>query len=224
MKEYSTEAIRNVALVSHGGAGKTMLAEAFLYYAGATTRMGKTEDGSTTSDYDEEEIRRGISLYTTVLPVEYRDVKINLLDTPGFLDFIGEVISALRVADSAIVLVDSVAGIEVGTEITWQYCDRFQLPRLAVINKMERDNASFQKALTSLENFSSIRVIPAQLPWGEKASFKGVIDLLTMKAYPSEGKEAVEHPCRICRRGSKRSPAAGRSRCGGRRRSPRKIP
>ena len=194
MKEYSTEAIRNVALVSHGGAGKTMLAEAFLYYSGAMTRMGKTEDGSTTSDYDEEEIRRAISLYTTVLPLEYRDVKINLLDTPGFLDFIGEVISALRVADSALVLVDSVAGVEVGTEITWQYCDRFQLPRLAVINKMERDNASFQKALTALENFSSIRVIPAQLPWGEKASFKGVIDLLTMKAYPAEGKEAVDIP------------------------------
>jgi elongation factor G len=194
MKEYRTEAIRNVALVSHGGAGKTMLAEAFLYHSGATTRMGKVEDGSTVSDYDDEEVRRGISLYTTVIPVEYKDIKINFLDTPGFLDFIGEVISALRVADSAIVVIDSVAGVEVGTEITWQYCDRFNLPRIAVINKMERDNASFQKALSSLESFSSIRVIPVQLPWGEKAAFQGVIDLLTMKAYKGEGKTCVDIP------------------------------
>jgi elongation factor G len=194
MKGYRTEAIRNVALVSHGGAGKTMLAEAFLYHSGATTRMGKVEDGSTVSDYDDEEVRRGISLYTTVIPVEYKDIKINFLDTPGFLDFIGEVISALRVADSAIVVIDSVAGVEVGTEITWQYCDRFNLPRIAVINKMERDNASFQKALSSLESFSSIRVIPVQLPWGEKAAFQGVIDLLTMKAYKGEGKTCVDIP------------------------------
>src|SRR5512133_3193446 len=129
MKEYSTDAIRNVALISHGGAGKTTLAEAFLYATGATTRMGKIDDGTTASDYDEEEIRRSISLYTSVLPVEYKDHKINVLDTPGFLDFIGEVISALRVADGAIELVDSVSGVEVGTEITWQYCERFGLPR-----------------------------------------------------------------------------------------------
>ncbi len=194
MKEYSAEAIRNVALVSHGGAGKTMLTEAFLYHTGATTRMGKVEDGTTTSDFDEEEIRRGISLYTSVIPIEYKDTKINFLDTPGFLDFIGEVISALRVADSAIVLVDSVAGVEVGTEITWQYCDKFSLPRMVVINKMDRDNANFQKALASVQNFSSIRMIPVQLPWGEKQGFQGVIDLLTMKAYKGEGKTAVEIP------------------------------
>lgn len=194
MKEYRTEAIRNVALVSHGGAGKTMLAEAFLYHAGATTRMGKVEDGTTVSDFDDEEVRRGISLYTTVLPVEYKDTKINFLDTPGFLDFIGEVISAMRVADSALVIIDSVAGVEVGTEITWQYCDRFNMPRMAVINKMERENANFQQALSSLESFSSIRVIPVQLPWGEKTGFQGVIDLLTMKAYKGEGKTCVEIP------------------------------
>lgn len=194
MKEYRTEAIRNVALVSHGGAGKTMLAEAFLYHAGATTRMGKVEDGTTVSDFDDEEVRRGISLYTTVLPVEYKDTKINFLDTPGFLDFIGEVISAIRVADSALVIIDSVAGVEVGTEITWQYCDRFNMPRMAVINKMERENANFQQALSSLESFSSIRVIPVQLPWGEKTGFQGVIDLLTMKAYKGEGKTCVEIP------------------------------
>ena len=194
MKEYSTEAIRNVALVSHGGAGKTTLTEAFLFYTGATTRMGKVEDGTTTSDYDDEEIRRGISLYTSVLPVEYKDTKINFLDTPGFLDFIGEVISSLRVADSSIVLIDSVAGVEVGTEITWQYCEKFNLPRIVVINKMERENANFNKAMTSLQNYSTTRIIPVQLPWGEKQGFQGVIDLLTMKAYKGEGKTVVDIP------------------------------
>ncbi len=194
MKEYSTDAIRNVALVSHGGAGKTTLVESFLHATGATTRVGKIEDGSTASDFDEEEVRRGISLYTSVIPVEYKDCKINVLDTPGFLDFIGEVISALRVADGAIVLIDSVSGVEVGTEITWQYCDRFHLPRFAVVNKMERDNANFQKALASLQEFSSIRVIPVQLPWGEKQAFQGVIDLLTMKAYKGNSKTPVDIP------------------------------
>lgn len=194
MKEYSSSAIRNVALVSHGGTGKTTFIEAALNATGATTRMGKIEDGTTASDFDEEEVRRGISLYSSIIPIEYKDVKINLLDTPGFLDFIGEVISALRVADGAIVLVDSVAGVEVGTEITWQYCDRFSLPRFAVINKMERDNANFQKAVASLQEFSTTRVIPVQIPWGEKSSFQGVIDLLSMKAYKGTSKTAVDIP------------------------------
>ena len=120
-----------------------------------------------------------------------------MLDTPGFLDFIGEVISALRVADGAIVLVDSVAGVEVGTEITWQYCDRFHLPRFAVINRMERENANFQKAIASLQEFSTIRLIPVQLPWGEKQGFQGVIDLLSMKAYKGTSKTPVEIPAEL---------------------------
>ena len=194
MKEYTTESIRNIALASHSSAGKTILAEALLHFSGATTRLGKIEDGTTISDYDEEEVRRGISLYTTVLPVEYNDVKINVLDTPGYTDFVGEVISALRVADGAVVLVDSVAGAEVGTEIAWNYCSDFNLPRFVVINKMDRDNANFQKALTSIQELSEIRLIPVQLPWGEKAAFQGVIDLLTMKAYKGDGKTATDIP------------------------------
>ena len=138
MKEYTTEYLRNIALVAHGGAGKTMMAEAFLHFTGATTRLGKMEDGTTASDYDEEEIRRKISLYTSVIPVEYRDCKINLLDAPGFTDFVGEMISALSVADGAMILVDSVAGMEVGTELAWNYADQFKLPRFIVINKMDR--------------------------------------------------------------------------------------
>ncbi len=194
MKEYTAEHIRNVALVSHSSAGKTMLTEAFLHCTGVTTRLGKIEDGSTVSDYDEEEIRRGISLYSTVIPIEYRDVKINLLDTPGYNDFIGEVISALRVADSAIVVIDSVSGREVGTEIAWDYCNKFKLPRFVLINKMNRENANFQKALASIQEYSETRLIPVQLPWGERTDFQGVIDLLTMKAYPGDGKKAVDIP------------------------------
>ncbi|HRQ25276.1 MAG TPA: GTP-binding protein, partial [Anaerolineales bacterium] len=117
MKEYTTEFLRNIALVSHGGAGKTMLAEAFLHVTGATTRLGKVEDGTTVSDYDDEEHRRNISIYTSVLPLEYKDHKINILDTPGYTDFVGEMVSALSVADGAVLLVDAVFGIEVGTEI-----------------------------------------------------------------------------------------------------------
>ncbi len=194
MKEYSTENIRNIVLASHSGAGKTILCEAFLHATGATTRMGRIEDGTTVSDFDEEEIRRTISLSTSVVPIEYRDVKINLLDTPGYTDFIGEVISALRVADGAILLVDAVNGLEVGAEIAWDYCSKFNLPRFLLINKMDRDNANFQKALKSVEEFSEIRLIPIQLPWGEKQDFKGVIDLLSMKAYKAQGKTAEEIP------------------------------
>ena len=194
MKDYTTEFIRNIALVSHSSAGKTMLAEAFLHFTGATTRLGKIEDGTTTGDFEEEEVRRGISLSTAIIPVEYRNHKLNLLDTPGYTDFIGEVISALRVADSAVVLVDSVSGAEVGTEIAWGYCDQFNLPRLVVINKMNRDNANFAKALESAREISDMRLIPVQLPWGERGDFKGVLDLLTMKAYPGDGKTSVEIP------------------------------
>jgi len=194
MNEYTTEFIRNIALVSHGSGGKTMLAEAFLHFTGATTRLGKIDDGTTISDYEDEEIRRKLSLYTSVLPVEYKDHKINMLDTPGYTDFIGEVISALRVADGAMVLVDAVAGLEVGTEIAWSYCDTFKLPRFLVVNKIDRDNANFQKALASVQEFSETRLIAVQLPWGEKAAFKGVIDLISMKAYAGDGKTAEEIP------------------------------
>ena len=116
MKEYKTESIRNITFASHSGAGKTILSEALLYFTGAINRMGKVEDGSTVSDFDEEEKRRSISIYTSVLPVEYKDNKINLLDTPGYTDFLGEEISALRVSDGAVIVVDAVAGIAVGTE------------------------------------------------------------------------------------------------------------
>ena len=194
MKEYTTDSIRNIALVSHSSAGKTMLAEAFLHFTGATTRLGKIQDGTTISDFEDEEIRRGISLSTAIIPVEYKDHKLNFLDTPGYNDFIGEMISALRVSDGALVVVDSVAGAEVGTEIAWNYCDQFNLPRFVLINKMDRDNANFRKALDSVQELSDVRLLPIQLPWGEKQDFKGVIDLLTMKAYSGNGETETDIP------------------------------
>lgn len=194
MKEYQTDKIRNIALVSHSSAGKTMLAEAFLHSTGVTTRLGRIEDGSTASDFEEEEIRRGISLSTSVIPIEYNDHKVNLLDTPGYTDFVGEIISALRVADSAVIVVDSVAGAEVGTEIGWSYADEFNLPRFVVINKMDRDNADFEKALGTVKEITETRLVPVQIPWGEKADFKGVIDLLSMKAYAGVGQDGEDIP------------------------------
>jgi elongation factor G len=195
MKEYATEKIRNIALVSHGGGGKTILGEAMLFSTGALTRMGKVEEGNTVSDFEDEEIRRNLSLSTAILPVEFKETKLNLLDTPGYTDFIGEVISALSVADSALVLVDSVAGVEVGTELVWGYCDTFKLPRFVVITKMDRENANFQAVFNSVRELSpDLTFIPVQLPLGEKQDFKGVIDLFSMKARSEDGKSNSDIP------------------------------
>ena len=194
MKEYRTESIRNVALVSHSSAGKTMLAEAFLHFTGATTRLGGIEEGTTISDFEDEEIRRGISLSTGMIPIEFRDNKINVLDTPGYTDFVGEEISALRVVDNAIVLIDAVAGAEVGTEIAMGYCERYKLNRFILINKMNRENANFRKALASVQEMSEIRLLPLQIPWGESSGFQGVVDLLSMKAYKGAGAAAEDIP------------------------------
>ena len=197
MKEFTTENIRNIVLASHSNSGKTILVENLLNFTGATTRIGNVEDGTTVSDFDDEEKRRNISLFTSVLPVVYKNVKFNFLDTPGYTDFVGEVVSAMRVADCALILVDSVGGLEVGTETALDLANEFNMPKIVVINKMDRDNANFRKALDSVSNEISDRLIPMQLPWGEKADFQGVIDLLTMKAYKGDGKTAVEIPAEL---------------------------
>jgi elongation factor G len=195
MKEYATDFIRNIALVSHSSGGKTILSEAMLFTTGALTRMGRVEEGNTVSDFEDEEIRRQLSLSTGVVPVEFKDHKLNILDTPGYTDFVGEVISALSVADSAVVLVDSVAGIEVGTEVAWNYAEHFDLPRVILITKMDRDNANFQAVLKSVRQLvGEATLVPVQLPWGEKQELKGVIDLFTMKARPAEGEAKEEIP------------------------------
>lgn len=171
-----------------------MLAESLLLYTQAITRMGGISEGTTVSDYQDEEKRRGISISTSVIPIEYEGTKINILDTPGYTDFVGEVISAMRVVDGVVIPVDSVAGAEVGTELAWSYADNYNLPRFFVINMMDRDNANFEKALASVKEMTSTRVLPLQIPLGEKAEFKGVIDLLENKAFLGNGDEIGEIP------------------------------
>ncbi len=191
MKEYTTEQLRNVVLLGHGSSGKTTLAEAMLFSSGAINRMGRVEDGTTVADFDEEETRRHISLSLAQIPVEWNGHKLNVLDTPGYTDFIGEVASAVRVADLALVMIDAVSGVEVGTELVWNYADQQELPRMAVVNKMNRDNASFDRALQSLRNGFAGNFVPLELPVGTQADFAGVIDLVKMEArMGTEGKVA----------------------------------
>ena len=194
MKKFKTEQIRNVALVSHGGAGKTSMAEALLFTAGAINRLGKVDAGNTTTDFDADAIKRQITIGTSLAPLEWKDTKINLMDTPGYFDFIGEVQAALRVADSAVVAVCAVSGVEVGTEKVWSYADQHNLPRIVVINKMDRENADFEGVLGQLRKFFGLHVFPLQLPVGRQESFRGVIDLVKMKAllYKEDGLSFTE--------------------------------
>jgi elongation factor G len=182
VKTYPVERIRNVGLFSHGGAGKTSLSEAMLYSSKAISRLGRVEDGNTVSDWDPEEARRSMSISTSILPIEWRDHKINLLDTPGYADFVGEVKCAMRVVDLALILVDASAGAEVGTEYAWRFADERSVPRIIVINKNDRENANFEAALDSLQAAFGPSVVPAYLPVGQESSFRGVVDLLSMKA------------------------------------------
>jgi elongation factor G len=179
MKEYTADNVRNIALVGHSGAGKSSLAEAALFVSGVTTRMGKTEEGNLIADFEEEEVRRGISINTSLIPIEWEGDKLNLLDTPGYADFVGDVISAVRVVEGAVVVVDSVAGVEVGTEMAWQHLDALGLPRVVVINKMNRDNANHRKVLEQLETAFDARFVPFQVPIGNAADFEGVHRLIS---------------------------------------------
>jgi len=192
MKVYSAEHIRNVALISHVGAGKTSLIDAALYDSGAATRQGKVDEGSSLADYEPDELKRRMSLHTKVLPVEWKDAKINLIDTPGYADFVGEVKAGLRVADAALVVVTAEKGVEVGTELTWQYADERKLPRMVLVNKLDRENTSFEQALDSLRRQFGVKVVPLQIPIGEQSAFKGVVDLVTQKAYTFEGGNKVQ--------------------------------
>jgi elongation factor G len=182
MADSKVDAFRNVVLVGHSSAGKTSLAEAMLFDAGVTTRLGKIEDGNTVSDFDAEEIRRRISVSISVLPVPWENHTINVLDTPGYVDFVGEVKGAVRVADGAIFIVDAVSGPEVGTELAWGYADERALPRLIFVNKMDRDNASFQRTLGQLHSLFEGTLTPVHLPIGAESGFKGVVDIARMKA------------------------------------------
>ena len=192
MKVYTAEQIRNVALISHVGAGKTSLIDAALFDSGAATRQGKVDEGSSIADYDPDELKRRMTLHAKVLPVEWKNSKINFIDTPGYADFVGEVKAGLRVADAALVVVTAEKGVEVGTELTWQYADERKLPRMVLVNKLDRENTSFEQALESLRTQFGLKVVPLQIPIGEQAGFKGVIDLVTQKGYIFEGGNKVQ--------------------------------
>lgn len=183
MKSYLTENVRNVVLVGHGGAGKTALAEAFLYRSGATTRLGRVTEGNTTTDFDEEEIRRGISVSAALAPLEWDDHKINVLDAPGYADFIGEMRAAMRVADLAIFVVSGVEGLEVQTQVAWNYADELELPRLVFVNKLDRENASFRQTLEQLREAFGMDIAPISLPLGREHDFRGVISVIDVGAF-----------------------------------------
>ncbi|MCY3797819.1 MAG: elongation factor G [Chloroflexi bacterium] len=195
MNEYQTGDIRNVALVGHQSCGKTSLVEALLYSTGATTRMGHISESNMVSDWDDEEKERGLSLSTSLAPIEFNDVKINVLDTPGFTDFQGELKNAILAADAVIVVVDAVAGVEVGTELAWEYARICEQPIIAVINKMDRENADYEGVLDQLRvQFDDYKFIPVILPLGQQADFRGVANALTQKAYLGAGAERSDLP------------------------------
>jgi elongation factor G len=191
MTEYGPAQLRNVGLFSHGGAGKTTLSEALLFRAGAISRMGSIEDGNTTTDFDPDELRRQMSVSLAVAPLEWQGHKVNLLDTPGYADFYGEVAEAAHVSDGAILLIDGVAGPQVGTDAVWKRTNT--LPRLFVVNKMDRENADYRAALDSLRERYGKGVVPLTFPIGKADSLSGVIDLLEGKAYMAgrQGGEAL---------------------------------
>ncbi len=186
MKVYSGANIRNVAIVGHGHAGKTSLVSAMLYTAGATQRLGRVDDGSATTDYDDEEIARKMSISVGAAVVEWGTSKINILDTPGFSMFVHEAKMVLPVVDAAIVVVDGVAGVEVVTQRVWNYCEEYKTPRLIVVNRMDRDRANAERVLESLTNAFGRDVIPIELPIGAEKNLTGVVDLVRMKAYTYE--------------------------------------
>jgi len=194
MKDYAVEGMRNVVLLGHGSSGKTSLSEAILFDAGAISRLGRVEDKNTTSDYDEEEQLRGFSVNCSVLPFEWRDCKVNLLDAPGYLDFVGEVKAAIRAADAGVLVICAASGVEVGAELHWRFLEEEKRPRLVFVNKMDRDNASFERALEALRTKFDARFVPIQLPIGAQAAFRGVVDLIEMKAYLADGQEAEVPP------------------------------
>jgi len=183
MKVYDAPDIRNVALIGHGDCGKTSLASALLFVAGAVNRLGRVDDGTATTDFDEEEIDRKISLQTSLAHLEWRGVKINLIDTPGYAAFAADAKAGLAVADAALLLVEAVAGVQVITERVFGYCREYLVPRVFVINKLDRENASFERTMQSILERFDRRAVPIQIPIGAESSFEGIVDLITMKAH-----------------------------------------
>ena len=191
MEQYGLDNIRNLVMLSHSGAGKTSLSEAILFTDGLINRLGKVDDGTTTSDYDPDEIKRKISINLTLLPCPWKGTKLNLIDTPGYSDFVGEVKAAIRVSEGAIIVICAASGVEVGSEQVWAYSDEADLSRLIFINKMDRENADFNRTVDELRSKFGSKCVPVQLPIGAQDNFQGIIDLLALKSYiGSEMKES----------------------------------
>ncbi|MBC8015903.1 MAG: elongation factor G [Sporomusaceae bacterium] len=193
MKEYKSDKLRNVGVVAHGGAGKTSLVEALLFNTGATTRMGRVDDGTTVADFEPEEIKRKVTISAALAPCEWCEHKLNFVDTPGYADFIGEVKGVLRAVDSALAVLCAASGIEVETEKAWRYASELNLPRMAFINKMDRENADFYGVVKDMQEKFGGSVLPIQLPIGAEETFKGIVDLLKMKAITPANKQGNQY-------------------------------
>lgn len=183
MKDYKGDRIRNVGVVAHGGAGKTSLVEAFLFDSGAVTRLGRVDDGTTTTDFEPEEMKRKVTISAALAPCEWKEHKLNFVDTPGYADFVSEVKGSLRAVDSVLVVVCAVSGVEVETEKVWQYAQDLNKPSLLFVNKMDRENADFFAVLEQIRASFGSRAVPVQIPIGSQETFRGIVDLLTMKAF-----------------------------------------
>ena len=192
MNIYTTDKIRNVVLLGHGGSGKTSLAEAMAYLSGITSRLGKVEDGNTVSDYGKEEQKRKISISTSVIPVEWSGYKINVIDSPGFFDFSGEVEEAISAAGAAIIVVNGKSGVEVGTQRAWDLCEKYKLPRMVYVSNMDVDNASFRQVVEDMTNLFGKKMAPFHLPIRENEKFVGYVNVVTETGNRWQGKEVVE--------------------------------
>lgn len=192
MKNYEMNQIRNVAFLGHGGSGKTTLAESLLYISGAINRMGNVDEGNTVSDYDKEEIHRSFSVNSSVVPLEYEGHKYNILDTPGYFDFEGEVVSSLRVSGGAVIVVDATSGVEVGTEKSWKKLEERGIPRIFFINKMDKGFVNYTKLLGELKEKFGKKVAPFCIPVGEKDNFQGFVNVVDLKGRKFDGKKCVD--------------------------------
>ncbi len=194
MEQYGLESIRNLVLLSHNGAGKTSLSEAILFTAGVISRLGKVDDGATTSDYDPAEVKHQISINLSILPCQWKETRINLLDTPGYSDFVAEVKAATRVSEGAMIVVCAASGVEVGTEQVWTYSQEANLTRFIFVNKMDRENADFYRTVGELQTKFGAKCLPVQLPIGAHNDFQGIVDLLMMKSYTDSAAKEGEIP------------------------------
>jgi len=183
--------IRNVGVVGHGGVGKTSLVEALLFATGAVTRLGRVDDGSTTTDFDPDEIKRKISINTSIAYCDWKGHRINLVDTPGYGDFIADARAGLRVVEAAVVVVDAVAGVQVQTEKVWKFATEFNLPRVVVVNRLDRERSDFFRTLESLGRRLKGRLVALHIPLGEESGFRGFVDLVKMKAVTVAGGKPV---------------------------------